>query len=246
MPNRILRDWTDSLTIDELTADEERFFVRLIMKADDFGRFHAEPRLLVAALYPLKTADICPRVVVNMLSSCQRLGLVILGKCSKGRKYLQIVNHQQRTRSQNSKFPDFATLSADNCQQPADNCRLETETETETETYAETVKASTPSEIPTKDEILDYGERIGAAKQTSQNFFDWYQGKNLWLNKHEKLINWKHELAVWRERDKNGFKLNGKSIGSKQKIDRNENTTNKGQAHRYAGVGRVVSDQFVQ
>jgi len=52
-PNRILRDYTDSLRFDGITADAERLFVRLIMKADDYGRFHAEPRLLRSGCFPL-------------------------------------------------------------------------------------------------------------------------------------------------------------------------------------------------
>ena len=245
MPNRILRDWTDSTLIEQLNAEEERFFLRLIMKVDDFGRFSADPRLLKAALYPLLT-DICLSHVSQMTVKCQSIGLLLTYTCPRNLQWLEIQNFKQRTRTKISKCPSPDGHMTVNCQSHDGQLRTETETETKTETYAETLKASAPSEIPTKEEILDYGERIGAAKQTSQNFFDWYQGKNLWLNKHEKLINWKHELAVWRERDKNGFKANGKSIGSKQKIDRNENTTNKGQSHRYAGVGRVVSDQFVQ
>jgi hypothetical protein len=54
MANRILRDWTQSETVDLLTDGAERFFVRLIMKADDFGCYYANPKLLKAALFPLK------------------------------------------------------------------------------------------------------------------------------------------------------------------------------------------------
>ena len=53
MPSRILRDWTDSLRFDGLSAEAERLFTRLIMKADDYGRFHADPRLLRAGCFPL-------------------------------------------------------------------------------------------------------------------------------------------------------------------------------------------------
>ena len=212
MPNRILRDWTDSLTVNELSAEEERFFVRLIMKADDFGRFHAEPRLLCAALFPL-LADICPQDVVNMLSKCQRVGLIIVGKCKKGREYLQIVNHQQRTRTQVSKFPDFETLSADNCQQAAVNCRPETKTETETETYSETeTKArggdgkSAPahfqdSSIPTKAEVLDYASIHGIPNDSAVNFWTHHEINNLWVRNHQ-LIKWPLKLKQWAEKDR--------------------------------------------
>tara|TARA_R100001086_G_scaffold234293_1_gene156472 strand:- start:4155 stop:4850 length:696 start_codon:yes stop_codon:yes gene_type:complete len=213
MPNRILRDWTDSLTVNELSAEEERFFVRLIMKADDFGRFHAEPRLLKSALFPL-SADICPQDVVNMLSKCQRVGLIILGTCKKGREYLQIVNHQQRTRTQVSKFPEFETLSADNCQQPADICRPETYTETET--YSDT-KTKTEarggdgknalsnlrdSSVPTKDEVFAYAEIHGIPRDSARGFYNYFENNQLWLNRHDRLIKWQGRLKQWAEQDR--------------------------------------------
>jgi len=210
MPNRILRDWTDSLTVNELSAEEERFFVRLIMKADDFGRFHAEPRLLKSALFPL-SADICPRDVVNMLSKCQSVGLIILGKCKKGREYLQIVNHQQRTRTQVSKFPDFETLSADNCQQGAVNCRPETETETETYSETETKARGgdgktapshfEDSSIPTKAEVLDYARIHGIPNDSAVNFWTHHEINNLWVRNHQ-LIKWRLKLKQWAEKDR--------------------------------------------
>lgn len=62
MPSRILRDWTDSDPLDGISAEAERLFVRLLMKADDYGRFHAESRRVKAACFPLlpnlRTTDI--------------------------------------------------------------------------------------------------------------------------------------------------------------------------------------------
>ena len=216
MPNRILRDWTDSLTVNELSAEEERFFVRLIMKADDFGRFHAEPRLVCAALFPL-LADICPQDVVKMLSKCQSVGLIILGKCKKGREFLQIVNHQQRTRTQVSKFPEFETLSADNCQQPADICRPETYTETKTkaETYSEAdTKKETRDEdgksdishlddsgIPTKAEVTDYADMHGIPRDSAIKFWEHHEINNFWIRNHQ-LIKWRIKLKQWAESDR--------------------------------------------
>lgn len=93
--------------------------------------------------------------------------------------------------------------------------------------------------IPTLQEVLAYADRIGATQTTAKNFFDWYEGKNLWLNKHQKLINWRHELAVWRERDKTGFGKNGNNRSSNNAVDRNQGTANAGLAHLYEDVGRV-------
>ena len=54
MPNRVLRDWTNSERMDELSFEAEIFFMRLIMKADDFGGFYGNTKLLKSHLYPLK------------------------------------------------------------------------------------------------------------------------------------------------------------------------------------------------
>ena len=70
MPNRIIREgWLDSDPINTLDANAERFFLRLCLRADDFGRFHANPLLLKASLFPLvesvKTADLPKWVAVE-------------------------------------------------------------------------------------------------------------------------------------------------------------------------------------
>lgn len=129
MPNRILRDWTDSLAIDALSAEAERFFVRLIQKADDFGRYHADTRLLASTLFPLKT-DLCPSTVSQWLAECQASGILTSYPCPKGRKYLQINNFNQRTRLKQSKFPAPASAPPASDSQTPDKRPLEAETET--------------------------------------------------------------------------------------------------------------------
>lgn len=105
MPNRILRDWTDSYAVNELDAFAERFFVRLIMKVDDFGRFHADPRLLKANLFPL-LPEIRDTDISRWLAACEKAGMVRCYVDAKGRRFLEIQNFQQRMRQKTaSKFP---------------------------------------------------------------------------------------------------------------------------------------------
>lgn len=104
MPNRILRDWTDSFTINALDVNAERFFVRLIMKADDFGRFHADTRLLKASLFPL-LPDTRESDISRWLAECEKTGLLRVYVDGRGRNYLEIANFKQRTRQSESKFP---------------------------------------------------------------------------------------------------------------------------------------------
>ncbi len=57
-------------------------------------------------------------------------------------------------------------------------------------------------QIPTLKDLKDYSACNGILDSTAQKLFDHYQGKNLWLNRNGRLINWKHELQVWQNRDR--------------------------------------------
>ena len=103
MPNRILRPWLDSEAVNSLNDAEEVFFIRLIMAADDFGRFYGTPQLLKSYLYPLKdkqTADM-PRLV----AACEKAGMIASYEVS-GRRYIQILKFKQQVRTAESKFPE--------------------------------------------------------------------------------------------------------------------------------------------
>lgn len=102
MPNRILRDWTDSLKFEQLSAEGERLFTRLLMKADDYGRFHADPRLIKAACFPL--SDIVTSQVEKWLVELASVKLVFRYS-AEGREYLAVVNFSQRLKDSVPKFP---------------------------------------------------------------------------------------------------------------------------------------------
>ena len=104
MPNRILRDWTDSKNIDKLTFEEEVIFTRLIMKADDFGKFHADPLIVRSLIFPRRESVKTPTIEKALLR-LQSLSIIKLYSIN-GDKYLQINNFDQRLRLKHSKFPD--------------------------------------------------------------------------------------------------------------------------------------------
>ena len=76
MPNRILRDYTDSIQVNELSDGAETFFIRLMMKADDYGKFHGNPKLLKANLYPLKDT-ISEKKIAEWIKECVKNGLIM-------------------------------------------------------------------------------------------------------------------------------------------------------------------------
>lgn len=105
MPNRILRDYTDSLAVDQLDWLGECLFVRLIQKADDYGRFHGNPTLVRSLLFPLKNglrdSDISAR-----LAACEKAGLIRVYE-SNGKPFIEIVNFGQRLKAgARSKYPE--------------------------------------------------------------------------------------------------------------------------------------------
>ena len=145
MPNRILRDWTDSYAVNELDAHEERFFVRLIMKVDDFGRFHADVRLLKANLFPLlpETRD---TDISHWLAACEKAGLLRCYVDVRGRQFLEIQNFRQRTRQMKAKFPPLDEPQAvgrlpDDGQVTVNGRSIDRQLRTETETETETKRA---------------------------------------------------------------------------------------------------------
>lgn len=130
MPNRILRDWTGNDRMNAVSIYAERFFTRLMMKADDFGCFYADTRLLKANLFPLLLDSIREADLSRWVAECQAAGLIVLYE-SKSKKYLQIQDFRQRLDRMCSKFPkpnDNQVLAGDT------TARREVETNPETET----------------------------------------------------------------------------------------------------------------
>lgn len=103
MANRLLRDWTNSDRVDKITVQAEIFFVRLIMKADDYGCFWADPKRLKANLFPLKS-DSRDTDISRWIAECEKAGLIVVYESDK-KKYLQIVDFGQRLRTKQSRFP---------------------------------------------------------------------------------------------------------------------------------------------
>lgn len=105
MPNRIIKESIcASEEIDALTDQQEVFFYRLMVVADDYGLMDARPAMLKAKCYPLKSIDI--NCIQAMLAALQTLDLIRMYSV-EGKRYLQITNwakHQQ-IRAKRAKYP---------------------------------------------------------------------------------------------------------------------------------------------
>lgn len=154
MANRVLRDTTYSETINKLSPGAEVFFYRLIMKADDFGSFHANPRLVGSLLFPLKKHE--EALINDWMDECISAGL-IFRYTAQNKPYCRILNFNQRLRNMRSRFPgptDAEIELAANCCNPL----LETETQKqkqETEIETEVVN------VPFDDFWNLYDKKVG-------------------------------------------------------------------------------------
>lgn len=102
MANRVLRDWTTSEKMDVLSLGAEVFFTRLIMRADDYGSFHAHPKLIKSALFPLK--DYTIKQIEGWLNECIDAGLIGTYQVEE-KAYIRIINFGQRLQNMRNAFP---------------------------------------------------------------------------------------------------------------------------------------------
>jgi len=56
--------------------------------------------------------------------------------------------------------------------------------------------------IPTWEEVKTAADMSAVPEAIAKNFFDYHQGNNLWLNKFQKLIDWRHKLVTWSAKDR--------------------------------------------
>jgi len=140
MPNRILyASLLTSAKINQLNAHEFELYVRLLLVADDYGRYSGSPIRVARSCWPDRE-DVTGKTITPMLKKLAQTGLILTYKVD-GEQYIEITNWRQRTRQMSSKFPtpDSGIVTNDgqmtvNCQSTDSQPRTETETETETET----------------------------------------------------------------------------------------------------------------
>lgn len=108
MPNRIIHERIcTSETMAELSAEEERFFCRLIVQCDDYGRFDGRPSVVRARCFPIQLERISESDVSRWMQSLVDSGLIKPYEVD-GRRYIHVVTWErhQQTRAKASKYPD--------------------------------------------------------------------------------------------------------------------------------------------
>lgn len=127
MPNRIIRESIRrSETLAQLSGDEERLFWRLLVVADDYGRFDGRPEVIRGECFQVMLGKVSGAKVTSWLNSLTRVGLIVAYSVD-GRPYLAVKNWSkyQDTRAKYSKWPAPSEASLTPCanicaQMPAD------------------------------------------------------------------------------------------------------------------------------
>ena len=106
MPSRILREGIlTSERVATLNWAEEVFYRRLMSVVDDYGRYTANTKLIRAACYPLIIDKVSDADVGKWMAKCAEAALVSVYPATDGKRYLQISNFRQQTRTTVSKYP---------------------------------------------------------------------------------------------------------------------------------------------
>jgi hypothetical protein len=107
MPNRILKESVcSSRSLDGLTPQAEILFYRLVVVADDYGRFDANPSMIRARAFPLRIDAITNENVENWLGELSTRGVVETYEVSGVRYgFFPGWSKHQTIRAKRSKFP---------------------------------------------------------------------------------------------------------------------------------------------
>jgi hypothetical protein len=107
LPSRYLKESIcTSETLNLLSAEAERFFYRLLVQVDDFGRQEAHPKVLRAKCFPHKIDSLTDEDILKWLNELIAAGLLIVYSYN-GKPYLQFITFKKHNtpRAKKSKYP---------------------------------------------------------------------------------------------------------------------------------------------
>jgi len=180
LPNRIAKDSSrKDPQLDILSDGAERLYWRLILAADDFGRFEADPRIVKADCFPLKIDSLRTATVEKWLDEIEKAGLV---------KFYSVLNRGY------GQFITFDPPRAAKSKFPAPNDAEVTTIENKGDSICKQMIADAPvfdvrirsssSYSDTKSDPLDGGSDLGSFEE----FWEIYPRKTA---KSEALKSWK-------------------------------------------------------
>ena len=104
MPNRMLyASLLGSRKVNQLKPAEFELYIRLLLVADDYGRYSGIPARVARSCWPDRE-DVTSKQVEPLMKQLATIGLVVLYE-DDADKYLQVTGWNQRTRADKSKYP---------------------------------------------------------------------------------------------------------------------------------------------
>lgn len=221
MPNRVIRDWTDSEKINDISAHAEVFIIRLMMKADDYGSYYGNLKLLKANLFPLRIDTVRDADISRWIAECEKAGLILV-YTNAGKDYLRIINFGQRMRNMKNRFPDCSPQLAADCRNSPPETRIETEIETRDEKELRSPENPLIGSnlfrqpvIPTKQDVWRVFSQLGASKEMAKKFYEKYEGTG-WYYNNSPITNFaplaSKYISTWKTNDLN-------KVGAPQEVD---------------------------
>lgn len=195
MPNRIIKESIcTSEEIDGLPLSAEVLFYRLMVNADDHGRFDARLKMVASKCYPLKSIDI--KSLQEDLTRLQAAGLVNLYEVD-GRPYGMFVKwakHQQ-IRAKRAKYPDPEDGSDITCNHLQANVHVIQSNPIQKDVRKE------PRTVFVKPSVKEVAEYCRERKNgiDADHFVDHYI-RNGWKVGSSKMVDWKAAVRTWEKK----------------------------------------------
>jgi hypothetical protein len=105
MPNRYIRaNAIESEAVNALSWQGEVFYRRLLNRVDDFGRFHSNPNILRASIFPLQLEKVSVADVIRLMKECEDNGLLFT--YSVDGKGCIVMFRWEQGRAKHSDYPD--------------------------------------------------------------------------------------------------------------------------------------------
>jgi len=174
MPTRYLKESIcTSENLAQLSAEAERFWYRLLVQVDDYGRLDARLPILRSKCFPLQLDCIGEPDIHAWLSELERAGLIRLYTVDK-RPHLEILTfckHNQ-PRAKVSKWPEPPPVAGTCTQMPtsANECsQIPSESESESESNIEDRISESESESNIEDRISESESESKISAATPQS-----------------------------------------------------------------------------
>lgn len=187
MPNRMIRDYTRSKSVDDLSVHAEVLMLRIFTQADDHGLFYADPVLIKAYCFPRRVNKIKDKDLISWIKELSHNNIITLYEVDEV-KYLKVNDFRQRLDKARAKFPlppeglQPVTFDNDNEQKVVQKQQPER-------------KTFIP---PTLKEVEDYFVENGYMIAAAAKAYKYYDTAKWHDSKGSPVKNWKQKMiSVW-------------------------------------------------